>query len=162
MAALGPWVTVGDRTKTSGVSRDGKDREAWPARQLGSGPGVGELVLSWPFCEVRQTSSPCKMGHQECPLQASCADAVAQARLPGQRLILSHLLPFVPGTCGVPGSSTQSSMEGSTCHMPRAFPLAKKPQSQTNLGSGHPSTFSALLVGDGQVDVSPTQGLQLC
>lgn len=44
---------------------------------------VGELVLSWPSCVARQISS-CKMGQQECPLQAGCEDDVAQAGLPGQ------------------------------------------------------------------------------
>lgn len=35
--------------------------------------GVEELVLSWPSYVVRQASF-CKMGQQECPLQAGCED----------------------------------------------------------------------------------------
>lgn len=68
------------------MSRDGKDRKARLAKQLGSSLGVEELLLSWPSCVARQTSSPCKMGQQEYPSQASHVDVVAQARPPGQSL----------------------------------------------------------------------------
>lgn len=68
------------------MSRDGKDRQARPAKQLGSSLGVEELLLSWPSCVARQTSSPCIKEQQEYPSQASHVDSVAQARPPGQSL----------------------------------------------------------------------------